>query len=74
MQSVRLAAAGVVVGVVAALAATRVLRSMLFDVSPSDPTVLVLVSAVLVTVAAVASWGPARRAARVDPVEALRGD
>ena len=73
MQSVRLAAIGVVLGVVGALATTRVLRSLLFEVDATDPVTLVVVSVSLVGVAAVASWVPARRAMRVDPVEALRG-
>ena len=72
MQSVRLAVIGVVVGVVAALATTRLLQSLLFEVQPTDPVTLVAVAAGLVLLAALASWLPARRAMRVDPVEALR--
>jgi putative ABC transport system permease protein len=71
-QSVRLALLGVAIGLVGALAGTRLLQSLLFGVSPNDPLVLALVPLVLVTIAAVASFAPARRAARVDPVEALR--
>ena len=74
MHSVRLAGIGVAIGVVAALATTRLLQSLLFEVNPNDPATLVAVSLVLVLLAAVASWIPARRAMRVDPVEALRGD
>ena len=73
MQSVRLAVVGVVVGLVGAFAATRVMRSLLFGVEPTDPVTLLVVSAALVLLAAAASWIPARRAMRVDPVEALRG-
>jgi putative ABC transport system permease protein len=74
MHSVRIAAIGVVVGLAAALATTRLLRSLLFEVQPDDPATLVAVSLALVALAAVASWVPARRAMRVDPVEALRTD
>ena len=73
MQSVRLAVIGVVVGVAGALATTRLLQSLLFEVRPTDPGTLVAVAAGLVLLAALASWLPARRAMRVDPVEALRG-
>ena len=72
MQSVRLALIGVVVGVFGALATTRLMRSLLFEVQPTDPATLVVVSAGLVLLAAAASWVPARRAMTVDPVEALR--
>ena len=72
MQSVRLAAIGVIIGIAAALATTRVMQSLLFEVQPTDPSTLVVVAAGLVVLSAVASWLPARRAMRVDPVEALR--
>jgi ABC-type lipoprotein release transport system permease subunit len=62
----------VVVGVAAALATTRLLQSLLFEVQPTDPATLIAVAVGLVLLAAVASWLPARRAMRVDPVEALR--
>jgi predicted permease len=71
-QSLMLAGIGVVVGVGAALVTTRVLASLLFGVSPTDPMVLAGAAAVLVVIATVASYAPARRASRVDPVEALR--
>ena len=73
MQSVRLAVTGVVVGVVVALATTRLMQSLLFEVQPTDPATLALVAVGLVLLAALASWVPARRAMRVEPVEALRG-
>ena len=63
---------GVVVGIAGAVALTRVLSSFLFDVTPTDPVTLALVSCVLMTVALLASYIPARRAAKVDPMEALR--
>ena len=72
MQSMRLAAIGVVIGLAGALAVTRTMRSLLFEVSPTDPVVLVVVPLLLMAIAAVASFVPARRAANVDPVEALR--
>ena len=74
MQSVRLTAIGVVIGLAGALATTRLLQSLLFEVRPTDPATLGAVSLVLVTIAAAASWVPARRAMQVDPVEALRND
>ena len=72
LESLRLALLGVGAGLVGALLLTRLLRSLLFEVSPSDPLVLVGVSLLLVLVALVASYLPARRAARIDPVVALR--
>ena len=72
MQSVRLAVIGVIVGIAAAVATTRLMQSLLFEVQPTDPSTLLLVAVGLVVLAAVASWLPARRAMRVDPVEALR--
>jgi putative ABC transport system permease protein len=71
-QSVRLALLGVVIGLAGAVAGTRLLRTLLFEVQPNDPLVLAVVPVVLVTIAALASLAPARRAARVDPVEALK--
>jgi ABC-type antimicrobial peptide transport system permease subunit len=72
MQSLRLAAIGIAIGLVGALGTTRFLRTLLFEVSPTDPLVLGAVSVLLLLLAALASYVPARRAARVDPVESLR--
>ncbi|HEX3865949.1 MAG TPA: FtsX-like permease family protein [Gemmatimonadaceae bacterium] len=69
-----LASGGVFVGVAVALAATRALRTLLYGVQPGDPITLVAVSAGLFVVAAATSYWPARRAAAVDPVLALRAD
>lgn len=73
-QSLGLAAVGAVIGGLAALATTRYLRALLFGVSPEDPVTMVAVPVLLLLVAAAASYAPARRAARIDPVEALRSD
>ncbi len=71
-QGFKLILIGVVVGVAGAVALTRVLASFLYDVTPTDPVTLVLVSCILTVVALVASYVPARRAAKIDPMEALR--
>jgi len=71
-QSLALVALGVCAGVLAAVAVTRVLRALLFEVSPTDPVIIAVAAAALLVVAMVASYAPARRAARVDPAEALR--
>ena len=70
--SMRWAAIGVVVGVVASFAATRMLETLLFDVRAGDPRVLGAMAIVLAAVAFAASYIPARRATRVDPMVALR--
>jgi len=69
-----LGAIGVAIGLAGALVVTRFLRTMLFGVSPFDPVSFVGVAVVLSAIALVASYVPARRAAKVDPVEALRYD
>ncbi len=67
-----LAAVGIGIGLAGALGVTRFLRSMLYGVSPFDPVSFVVVTLVLSGIAFLASYLPARRAARVDPIEALR--
>lgn len=69
-----IAAVGGVAGIVVAVATTRVLQSLLFDVNPTDPTTFAAIVVVLVVCVAAASWIPARRAARIQPTEALRQD
>ena len=71
-ESAQLAAAGVIIGLAGALATTRVMQSLLFGVSATDPLTLGVVTVLLLGVAVAAAWLPARRASRVDPVEALR--
>lgn len=71
-QGMRLVLGGIGVGLVAALALTRVLRSMLFGVSTTDPMTFGLIVLLLVVVTVIASWVPARRATRTDPMVALR--
>jgi putative ABC transport system permease protein len=73
-QAVRLGAAGLGMGIAGALAVTRVLDSLLFGVSASDPLTFAAVSAALITVLLLAAYLPARRATRVDPIVALRAD
>jgi predicted permease len=73
-QSVQFAVAGVAVGIFATLAITRVLGSVLYGVSPTDPTTLIVVSVIMLLIAMLASYVPAQRAMNVDPVEALRAD
>ena len=71
-QGLKLTLIGVATGVAGALVLTRVLSSLLYDVTPTDPVTLILVSCVLIGVALLASYVPARRAARIDPMVALR--
>src|SRR5262249_10332605 len=71
-QGLKLALMGTLIGVAGALALTRVIRSLLYDVTPTDPITFVTVIATLWLVALLACWLPARRAAKVHPMEALR--
>jgi putative ABC transport system permease protein len=71
-EGLRLIALGVAAGLAAGIALSRVLRSFLFEVEPSDPVTLIVAPLLFVGVALLACWAPARRAAKVDPLEALR--
>ncbi|NKB86727.1 MAG: FtsX-like permease family protein [Acidobacteria bacterium] len=73
-QGTIVAAAGLVVGTVAALGLSRVLDSLLYDVSATDPLTYAIMATLLLAVAAAASYIPARRASRLDPLEGLRAD
>ena len=63
---------GLLIGLIGALAVTRVLQKSLFEVTPSDPATLFAVSGVLLLVALIAGLAPTRRAVRIDPMTALR--
>jgi putative ABC transport system permease protein len=63
---------GVIIGMIAAVAVSRVLKSFLFEVEPTDPVTLIGVGVLFTCVAMLACWEPTRRAAKVDPIEALR--
>lgn len=73
-QSATLAFAGIVIGSLGAIASTRWMRSMLFQVDPLDPLTFAAVGVALVAVALGATWAPALRAARVSPVTAMRNE
>ena len=73
-QAGRLALTGVSIGLVAAVLASRLLRAQLFEVAPTDTMTYVLVAVGLLVVSLLASWIPARRASRIDPMAALRQD
>ena len=70
--SLRTVAIGVVAGIVLAIAGGRFIAALLYGIEPGDPRVMIGVAAALLVIAAVAAFAPARRAARVDPVTALR--
>jgi putative ABC transport system permease protein len=73
-QGTMLALVGALIGLLGALGLSRVLRTLLVGVSAQDPAIFATVPATLILVAIVASWVPARRASRIQPVEALRYD
>jgi len=73
-EGVVVAGVGISLGVVGALAATRLLQAFLYEVSPTDPATFLVVIAAVSTVAILATWVPARRAGMVDIIDALRKD
>jgi ABC-type antimicrobial peptide transport system permease subunit len=73
-QGMRTVAAGVFIGILISLAAGRLVASLLLDISPNDPVSMIIVAVVLLAIAALAAFVPARRAAKADPVTALRTD
>lgn len=73
-QALTLALVGVAAGGAGAYLVTRLMKTLLFGVLPSDPATFVAVSALLTLVAAAAAWVPGVRATRVDPVTALRAE
>lgn len=73
-QGLLLAGIGAGIGILGALALTRLLSSLLFEVTPTDPVTFAAAPAILLGVAGLACWLPARRAAEIDPVRALRQD
>jgi putative ABC transport system permease protein len=73
-QGLALLFIGIVIGLAAAFILTRVMATLLFEVSPTDPVIFMSVPLLLIVVALLACWIPARRAAKVDPMAALRHD
>jgi len=71
-QGARLAAAGIVIGTAGSIATSRLMEGMLYDESPTDPVAFAAVIGLLAVVALAASYVPARRAARVEPMDVLR--
>ena len=73
-QGLALTGAGVAVGMAGALALTRLMQTLLFETGAADPAIYLGITALLTVVAVAACWFPARRAALVDPLRALRSD
>jgi putative ABC transport system permease protein len=71
-EGLRLSAAGIVAGLAGAFAVTRIMSSMLVGVQPTDPVTFAIIVLLFTVVAATASWLPARRASRLDPMNAIR--
>jgi putative ABC transport system permease protein len=71
-KGLTLIAAGLAIGVAGAIALTRIVTSLLYKVTPTDPMTIVAVSLLLTSVALIACYIPAHRAAKIDPTEALR--
>ena len=73
-QGAKMVLVGVIIGIVAAVASTRLLGNLLYDVKAVDPLVFVMMSVMMLAMSVLASYMPARRASGVDPIEALRSD
>ena len=73
-QGAKVVLAGVVLGVAVALASTRLLDTLLYGISALDPVVFAATSIMMIGIGMLASYMPARRASRVDPIESLRND
>ena len=73
-QGIRPVIGGLLVGMAGALASGRLLRSFLFGTEAGDPAAILVVFVIVLAVAALACWGPARRACRIDPAVALRNE
>jgi putative ABC transport system permease protein len=73
-ETMKLAVAGIVVGLIGSLAVARLVASLLFETSPTDPAAFAASAAILAAVAALAGYVPAHRASRVDPMTALRAE
>jgi putative ABC transport system permease protein len=71
-QGMRITMIGLALGVAPAVALTRVMKNLLFEVSPTDPATFALIALLLTGVALIASYIPARRATKVDPLRSLR--
>jgi len=71
-RGLKLASAGVAIGLLASLALTRLIKGLLVGVSATDPLTFAVIAILLIAVALLACWIPARRAAKVDPMIALR--
>jgi len=67
-------AGGLVAGIAASLAAGRLVQTLVYGIKPSDPSVLITTAAILAAATTLAAWLPARRAARMDPMSALRDE